>query len=314
MAMTFRSTLKFGTIVLLGLFASRAGHADYEIDRLMNSYIVAKAEVAQTPSTEDEAKAHPYTVQVASYINEKDAVSHLEELKPQVKGQKLRYFPTFVHGQVWYKVCVGEFVTKEEAETYKKDFVKKTDEPFAVVISLLDRPKSDKDAPDSNADKDAVSAKKRKPASSNGGGGDADKDTPFGTAEGGDSKALQPVPAFSGTEGGTKQLKVAAADPKTAPKADAVTAPSAKPAAMAKKDAKDGNFFSLQVGSYPSEALAKENIAKMDKKQDAFVQAATVNGKQWYRVYIGKFKSKREAEDFQKTMAGQESFVRHVTK
>lgn len=302
--MSLRSIFKMSSVVLVGVVIPHFARADYEVDRLMNSYIIAKAEVAQTPSTEDEAKAHPYTVQVASYINEKDAVSHLDELKPQVKMQKLRYFPTFVHGQVWYKVCVGEFVTKEEAETFKKDFVKKTDEPFAVVISLLDRPKYDK-TPDADADGKVVAkdGKKRKPASK----GD-DKDTPFGGNDKDDE--LSTVPTFNNE----KPMKVALADPKAEVPKAAVAVKKADVKNEIKKEIKTGDFYSLQVGAFPTENLAKENMSKMDSKQEAFVQPATVNGKQWFRVYVGKFKSKKEAEVFQKSLAGKESFIRHVTK
>jgi septal ring-binding cell division protein DamX len=317
--MSIRSIVKMISIVFFGMVISHFARADYEIDRLMSSYIVAKAEVAQVPSTEDEAKARPYTVQVASYINEKDAVSHLEELKAQVKDQKLRYFPIFVHGQVWYKVCVGEFVTAEDAEGYKKAFVKHTDEPFAVVISLLDRPKADKNGntPDEDANAKDVAPKKRKSASMSPNdmsisqyralasteNGEA---TPF---DGSDSSGneLKEVPTFdkSKTVASADDIKKVAATPKAAVKN-----------ADIKKEVKQplNDFYSLQVGSFPSEALAKENIEKLAAKKDAFVQPTTVKGQKWFRVYLGKFKNRKAAEDLQKSLAGQESFIRHVTK
>jgi cell division protein FtsN len=113
-------------------------HANRDVQKIVDSYVIAKAD---NPQVKDEdLKRAPYTIQVASYINEKDAASHVEELK--IQERVVRYIPAFIRGQVWYKVCVGQFETQEAAEAYRRSFIERVDEPYATVISILDRPSS----------------------------------------------------------------------------------------------------------------------------------------------------------------------------
>lgn len=54
--------------------------------------------------------------------------------------------------------------------------------------------------------------------------------------------------------------------------------------------------FTVQVASYPTAAAAKDHAAELVKKGfPAFPVEATVNGRTWYRVSVGSFKSMREA-------------------
>jgi septal ring-binding cell division protein DamX len=75
-----------------------------------------------------------YTVQVNSYLSEKDATQHVERLKRHHKD--VFYISNVSRGQVWYKVCVGRFPSPEKADVFRKDFVRKAQEAFAIVISL----------------------------------------------------------------------------------------------------------------------------------------------------------------------------------
>ncbi len=71
-------------------------------------------------------------------------------------------------------------------------------------------------------------------------------------------------------------------------------------------------FYTVQVGAYPTKKLAKKNAAKMGVDRSIVsYQEADVNGKTWQRVYIGKFKSRRSALQFQKKLLG-DSIIRNI--
>ncbi|MCM2323985.1 MAG: SPOR domain-containing protein [Oligoflexia bacterium] len=67
--------------------------------------------------------------------------------------------------------------------------------------------------------------------------------------------------------------------------------------------------FTLQIGSYPSLAEAKDQVDSMEALGlKPFLRAAEIKGKgKWYRVYLGGFVSKDEAEK-----AGQTHRAQHV--
>jgi cell division septation protein DedD len=57
--------------------------------------------------------------------------------------------------------------------------------------------------------------------------------------------------------------------------------------------------FTVQVASYPTADAAKEHVDSMVKKGfPAFPVEATINGKTWYRVSVGSFKSFNDASKF----------------
>lgn len=57
--------------------------------------------------------------------------------------------------------------------------------------------------------------------------------------------------------------------------------------------------FTVQVASYPTSEAAKEHVEAMVKKGfPAFPVEAKINGKTWYRVSVGSFKSFNEASKF----------------
>jgi septal ring-binding cell division protein DamX len=267
------------SILAVLVMAAPQAFANSEVQRLLDSYTIAKVDTEQSVMNDAEAQKTPYTIQVASYINEKDAASHVEELKLQEKD--VMYFPAFVRGQVWFKVSVGKFESKQVADEYRKKFVKRMDEPFAVVISMLERPKATDD--------------KRMPASVA-----VKETTPVAVTE----PMEAPVPA------------AAAAVTKPEAKMDVVLkpVPKAEAAPVAKVG---GKSYTLQVGAFPSEELAKTKMTALSlKDQEAYIQSATVNGKQWFRVNVGKFTTKRSAEEFQKSFGeqnkGTDSLIRNV--
>lgn len=243
--------------------------ANSDVQKVVDSYLVAKAE--NVAMTDDEVRKAPYTIQVASYINEKDAASHVEELRIQERA--VRYYPAFIRGQVWYKVCVGQFETKEAAETYKKTFIQRVDEPFSVVISMLDRPGSESKV---------VAQTEAKPV-----------------------VVTKPEPDVTS--------KVETAQVET-PKVETLSASGADREPSSVK-----MFYSLQIGAFESEKIAYEHLVGLPvKNQYTSIESAEVKGKKWYRVLVGRFDTKSQAEDYQKDLSekakGIESFVRKVTK
>lgn len=333
-------------VILASMLFSFSAFANYEVEKLLDAYVVAKAESQQTQMTEDEIKKTPYTIQVASYINEKDAVSHVEELKQKEKDKDVQYFPSFVRGQVWFKVCVGKFESKEKAEEFRKSFIKKHDEPFAVVVSRLDRPDSKKRIPASVAQRESSPV----PVNSNVETTEAKKSLPQIKLI---PKAVKPD-IKSENNMAVKTEKAAHVKAENTPVAKAEKASSAKvdhnmaapelksekmtthehakaaeaihkqhdsvhasSDAIVKKQSDDQNeFYSIQIGAYPTEELAKENLSSMKSKGvDLYYKIAFVNGKKWYRLFMGKFKSKKDAEAYHKELTHDkaDAFIRRVT-
>ena len=71
-------------------------------------------------------------------------------------------------------------------------------------------------------------------------------------------------------------------------------------------------YYTLQVGAYPTRKMASLIAAKMNiKEYPILFEKAEIKGKTWQRVCIGKFKSKKSAMDFQKSLSG-DSFVRTI--
>lgn len=262
--------------------------ANSEIDRLMDSYIVAKAEEYQVPMSEEELKQYPFTIQVARYINEKDAVSHVEELKLQEK--EVKYYPSFVGGQVWFKVSVGKFETREAAESYRVDFVKRMDEPFAAVVSFLEKPKNIGEAKlKKTTDRKLASIVEAQ-------------------------KVKMATPDVSKEQVKEAEHKVEETKNKTEENKHV-----AMLGTVIQGDAIGGTYYSLQVGAFDSKSLAEKNLASLKANgKETFVKQAEVAGKTWYRAFIGRFNSKNEAESFQtefkQQSSGRDSLIRKMTE
>lgn len=64
-----------------------------------------------------------FTVQIASYAEEKEAQKMAAELKE--KGYSAFYVPAAVKGKTWFRVSVGLFATQKEASNYKTELQSK---------------------------------------------------------------------------------------------------------------------------------------------------------------------------------------------
>lgn len=75
---------------------------------------------------------------------------------------------------------------------------------------------------------------------------------------------------------------------------------SRKPTALPKTVGSNGAVeFTVQVASYPTADAAKEHANELVKKGfPAFPVEATINGRVWYRVSVGSFKTMRDADSY----------------
>jgi septal ring-binding cell division protein DamX len=261
---------------------SLAARAEYSLGQLVDSYKVAKAATGYVIEPA-QIKDKPYTVQVASHINEKEAIEHVEQLRTQ--EETVFYYPNFVKSQVFFKVCVGRFDTQEAAETFRKDFVRRMDEPFAVTISMTDRPGDDKKATKAQ----------------------------FASAKASDSGMRRLASVDENAP--SINLKQEAGEKKSDMSVQLVKKASPVAASVNSAIEKGTKWYSLQLAAYPTEEMAKAEASKFDGKgQQIFVKAADVNGKTWYRIYAGHFKSFTEAQAFQGVYQEQKTAMTIIRK
>ncbi|NJL25900.1 MAG: SPOR domain-containing protein [Calothrix sp. SM1_5_4] len=76
-----------------------------------------------------------FSVQVASYADEKQAKEHAAQLHE--KGLDAFYVPANVNGKPWYRVLVGLFQNWKGAEEYRAQFIKETGNKSAIVQKIV---------------------------------------------------------------------------------------------------------------------------------------------------------------------------------
>ena len=75
-----------------------------------------------------------YTVQIASYATEAEALDHSKKLKTM--GYKAFYIPAQVKGKTWYRVNVGRFPNESSAKDYRVQLIKATKIKKALVKKI----------------------------------------------------------------------------------------------------------------------------------------------------------------------------------
>lgn len=287
-----RSLLIPTLVVFLSPFANAE---EYGVDRIIASSSAARA-ASEFLLNVNDVKDRPFTVQVASHLNEMKAIEHVKELKGL--QETAFYYPNFIKNQVYFKVCVGRFASKAEADKFVVDFVKRTSETFSNVISLLDRPGTDKKATAAqvtSADAMNRKAQSRSIASIS--------DKKINLLKEADPKA-QTVASNMPLE---NKPAGAVANPSAAapPSAESSTSTTITSGAIASSDQPTANAgpktYSVQIAAYPYEDMAKVASGKVDAQgKDVFYRPAVVNGKTWYRLYVGKFDKFVDATAFKK--------------
>ena len=76
-----------------------------------------------------------FTVQVASYPEEKEAKSHAADLK--TKGWNAFYLPAKISGRTWYRVSVGLFNNDKTAQSFRAQFVKESGSKAAIIQKII---------------------------------------------------------------------------------------------------------------------------------------------------------------------------------
>lgn len=76
-----------------------------------------------------------YTVQVASYADEKEAKGHAAGLKG--KGYNAFYLPANVNGRNWFRVLVGLFNNSKSAGDFRAQFMKEANTKSAIVQKIV---------------------------------------------------------------------------------------------------------------------------------------------------------------------------------
>lgn len=86
------------------------------------------------PKEIGESAIGKYTVQVGSFPNEEEAKKRTEELKAQTFSAF--YVEAKVNDKTWYRVSVGLFNTKKEADAYMKDLLDRKKVDKAIVQKI----------------------------------------------------------------------------------------------------------------------------------------------------------------------------------
>jgi DedD protein len=69
----------------------------------------------------------------------------------------------------------------------------------------------------------------------------------------------------------------------------------------------NGKTWSVQVNAYPDEKSANDLVDRLKNKgYNAFVTQASIKGKVWYRVRVGRFGSREEAEKTEESLKNKE--------
>jgi DedD protein len=91
--------------------------------------------------------------------------------------------------------------------------------------------------------------------------------------------------------------------------------PQAEPttkAATEESDTKDSSKnWRVQVNAYPDELSAKQLVDRLkNKSYNAYVTEVQNKGKTWYRVSVGKYGSREEADKMLETLKAKENFTK----
>jgi cell division protein FtsN len=76
-----------------------------------------------------------FTVQVASYPEEKEAKTHAADLK--TKGWNAFYLPAKIGDRTWYRVSVGLFNNDKTAQSFRAQFIKESGTKAAIIQKII---------------------------------------------------------------------------------------------------------------------------------------------------------------------------------
>ena len=166
-----------------------------------------------------------------------------------------------------------------------------------------------------------------KPAGSAGGGaGKSDEITFYDTlAKSGSTPALAEQPTKEVKQETEKTVRAQDKEIKAAVKAEAQAAksteikaaktePSAevtKPESAESADIAEGKVWRAQVDAFPDERSAKQLVDRLKNKgYNAYVTEVQFRGKPWYRVSVGKYSAREEADKVVNALKGKENYAK----
>ena len=100
-------------------------------------------------------------------------------------------------------------------------------------------------------------------------------------------------------------------EPIEAAEPSSVESASVRPASQAPT----GRGWTIQLAAYPSKDEAESLVENLRGSgfDQSFYQVATVNGRTWYRVRVGVYRSRAEAESAAKRLAGASPYDPYIT-
>jgi cell division septation protein DedD len=137
----------------------------------------------------------------------------------------------------------------------------------------------------------------------------------------------RPAPAQGRTEEETREAKKAEKNSKAESRENRLTrqelasvskraedkpAPAASKARAAEADAKESRRpWTVQVNAFPDEKSAKTWVDRLrDKGYNAYLSESRIQGRVWYRVRVGHFETRDEAEKTQDSLKRKENLAK----
>jgi cell division septation protein DedD len=122
--------------------------------------------------------------------------------------------------------------------------------------------------------------------------------------------------------GATEESQASAKKPKEKAAAENTAAAETKKAAPAKTVEEEKNntetasperVWTVQVNAYPEESRAQKLIERLKQKgYDAYLVKANINGKDWFRVRVGRFAARAQTKELLEELQTKENFTKAI--
>ena len=279
----FISLLAFSSGVYFG---KQLSDSDYQLKALEGDFNHTKTKTAANKPANDMNPEDAIAEEEVAALSEKLVKSEKEEMK----GEETR------------KVASEDGHQGDTASSKVPAPAVPTKDPKAEKAAMAEKaaPKAEKAAvaekPAPKAEKAAPVTEKPAPKVEKA----VAKEAPAPAKEAAVAKAEKAAPAGKPDLSAAQKAAERVAN-NAAPAEPAKAAPEARvPSSLPKTVGISGDVeFTVQVASYPTMDAAKESANDLVKKGfPAFPVEAVVNGKTWYRVSVGSFKSQKEASAY----------------
>lgn len=121
---------------------------------------------------------------------------------------------------------------------------------------------------------------------------------------------------------GTEETQASAQKPKEKTAAENTAAAETKKAAPAKSAEEEKNktetasperVWTVQVNAYPEESRAQKLVERLKQKgYDAYLVKANINGKDWFRVRVGRFAARAQTKELLEELQTKENFTKAI--